>query len=393
MAVGMAVCALLQASTAAAQIRTGGIHGVVEDPTGARVAGQDVEVADPSTGQRWRVATDAQGTFVLAPLPYGRYRLRVFPAAGFRVVDVDAVVRSNLPTILDVRLALAALDDAQVVRAPFDTVPVTTRSEQRVNAAMAVLPAQRSASLASLISSGTGMARGHNALVHVRGVEDGLLYVVDGVPVTERYDLLHASAFDIDAVDAITVITGNLPAEFGGRSGAVVSIDRSSGQRASGYARIGGGSRSTVDASAGGGVQLRSRSICRARRRRPRLTGSSIRWTKATSTITASATSAAYMACGACRRRARSLLARLAPGQTRCAQRRRAAAGRPAAGAGARRRELLGGVAADALAPHRRGHGGLPSTVRQPALRQRVGRPHRRRAPTARIPGQGRSDR
>ena len=100
------------------------------------------------------------------------------------------------------------------------------------------------------------MARGHNALVHVRGVEDGLLYVVDGVPVTERYDLLHASAFDLDAVDAITVITGNLPAEFGGRSGAVVSVDQSSGRPASGYARIGGGSLSSVDASAGVGFRL-----------------------------------------------------------------------------------------------------------------------------------------
>ena len=254
----LAAGSTLFAPVAVAQIRAGAIRGVVEDPAGARIAGQLVEVADPSTGQRWRASTDTDGAFAVGPLPYGRYRLTVLPAAGFRAVDVDAVVESNLPTVVDVHLALAAFDDAQVVRADLEAVPLTTRSEHRVNGAMAVLPAQRATSLASLIGGAPGVARGHNALVHVRGVEDGLLYVVDGVPVTERYDLLHASAFDVESVDAITVITGNLPAEFGGRSGAVVSIDRSSGRPASGYARIGGGSLSSVDASAGGGVRLGS---------------------------------------------------------------------------------------------------------------------------------------
>lgn len=242
---------------ASAQIRTGGLNGVVEDPAGARVAGQPVEVADPVTGERWHTVTDPKGAFAVAPLPYGRYTLTVRPSPGFRVFSADAVVHSNLPIVVNVRLTLAAFDDTQVVNAHLDhPLPLTTRSELRINDEMAVLPPQRSTALASLIAAAPGMARGHNALVHVRGVEDGLLYVVDGVPVTERYDALHASAFDVDAIDAITLITGNLPAEFGGRSGAVVSIDRSANRRRFGYARIGAGNLSTADGSAGAGVRL-----------------------------------------------------------------------------------------------------------------------------------------
>ena len=191
------MCALVSVAEVSAQIRTGSISGVVEDPAGARVAGQPVDVADPATGQRWHAVTDASGTFAVAPLPYGRYTLTVRPPAGFRAFTTDAVVRSNLPTVVRVALLLAGFDDSQVISAQQGgDLPLTTRSELRVNVEMAVLPPQRSTSLASLIAAAPGVARAHNALVHVRGVEDGLLYVVDGVPVTERYDALHASAFD-----------------------------------------------------------------------------------------------------------------------------------------------------------------------------------------------------
>lgn len=251
-----AACTLLPVTPASAQIRTSSITGVVEDPAGARVAAQPVDVMDPATGQHWRALTDATGVFAVGPLPHGRYTLTVWAAAGFRAYTADAVVRSNLPTVVNVRLSLAAFDDSQVVSARIDALPFTTRSELRLNGMMAVLPAQRATSLAYLIAGAPGIARAHNALVHVRGVEDGLLYVVDGVPVTERYDALHASAIDVDAIDAITLITGNLPAEFGGRSGAVVSIDRSPDRRPFGDVRLGGGSLGAADGSAGGGARL-----------------------------------------------------------------------------------------------------------------------------------------
>lgn len=254
---GAAICALGSVTPVWSQIRTGAITGAVTDPSGARIAAQPIEVADPATGQLWHVATDSEGLFAVAPLPYGRYVVSVRPSPGFRVFQADAHVASNLPTVVDITLSLAPFDDSHVVTAPFmDAAPLTTRSELRLNREMAVLPPQRATSLASLMTGVPGIARAHNALVHVRGVEDGVLFVVDGVPVTERYDLLHASAFDVEAIEAITLVTGNLPAEFGGRSGAVVSLDRTPDRRRFGAVNAGAGNRATADASASAGALL-----------------------------------------------------------------------------------------------------------------------------------------
>lgn len=254
---GAAACALGSVAPAWSQIRTGAITGTVTDPSGARMAAQPVDVTDPATGRLWHVATDAEGRFAVAPLPYGHYVVSVRPSQGFTMVQADAHVASNLPTVVDVTLSLAPFDDSQVVTAPFvDAAPLTTRSERRLNREMAVLPPQRATSLASLMSGVPGVARAHNALVHVRGVEDGVLFVVDGVPVTERYDLLHASAVDVEAIEAITLVTGNLPAEFGGRSGAMVSLDRTPDRRRFGAVNVGAGNLATADASARAGALL-----------------------------------------------------------------------------------------------------------------------------------------
>ena len=127
---------------------------------------------------------------------------------------------------------MAPFDDAQIVTAQADDpLPLTTRSELRVNSKMAVLPPQRSTALASAIANAPGVARAHNSLVHVRGVEDGMLYVIDGVPVTERYDLLHASAIDVDAIDSLSLLTGNTARRIRWTNGAVISIDRSPDHR------------------------------------------------------------------------------------------------------------------------------------------------------------------
>jgi hypothetical protein len=74
-----------------------------------------------------------------------------------------------------------------------------------------------------------GITTQNNNLLHVRGVEDGILYVVDGVPTTDRIDAVSASSFDIGTVRSVQLITGNFPAEFGGRSGAIAIVQAKSG--------------------------------------------------------------------------------------------------------------------------------------------------------------------
>lgn len=253
LALWVSVC-LLAPGALSAQIRTGALSGEVDDPSGARVAGVRVEVLDPDTGRTRVAVTDQEGRFAVASLPYGRYTVTIPAAAGFGAFRAEVAIGSNLPVHLRVGLTIASVDDMQVVRGRAEARPVSTRSETRVNDTLAILPPQRASTMAALLGAEAGIARGHNGLVHVRGVEDGMLYVVDGVPVTERYDALHASAFDLDAVDSLTLITGNVPAEFGGRSGAVASIDHAPDPRRSGYAGGGAGSEASRDLTLGGGL-------------------------------------------------------------------------------------------------------------------------------------------
>ena len=59
----------------------------------------------------------------------------------------------------------------------------------------------------------------NNGLLHIRGVDDGVLFVVDGVPAADRVDVLSGSPLDAESLQSMSIITGNVPAEFGGNQG------------------------------------------------------------------------------------------------------------------------------------------------------------------------------
>src|SRR5580700_5023211 len=67
---------------AIAQKDTGGLAGVVKDPSGAVVAGAKVRVADIDRGAELTTISNAQGEFVFSPLKIGRYQLTA-EKAGF----------------------------------------------------------------------------------------------------------------------------------------------------------------------------------------------------------------------------------------------------------------------------------------------------------------------
>ena len=73
-----------------------------------------------------------------------------------------------------------------------------------------------------------GWATEDNGLLHVRGSDDGFLYVVDGVPVYERLDQLSGLAPNLSAIESINVLTGYIPPEFGYKAGGVIELSSKS---------------------------------------------------------------------------------------------------------------------------------------------------------------------
>jgi len=98
--------------------QTGGVTGVVKDPSGAVIPGATVQLLNERTGSmERRLTTGSDGSFVATLLPPGTYRLEV-TAKGFKQYRaVEVPVRINETTRHDVTLEVGAVEQAITVEA------------------------------------------------------------------------------------------------------------------------------------------------------------------------------------------------------------------------------------------------------------------------------------
>ena len=183
---------------------------------------------DPSSHDRRR-----QQRHVRVPgVAPGRYQVRA-RIAGVRArsthpLDVDAALPVELTlrltlrtsmskSIVDEAMAPDIASDARVDRRRVDRAGPVRAIARGVQEAVATLP---------------GWATEDNGLLHVRGTDDGFLYVIDGVPVYERLDQLNGLGPTSRTIESINVITGYIPAEFGYKAGGVIDVrSKSLGKR------------------------------------------------------------------------------------------------------------------------------------------------------------------
>ncbi len=213
------------------QLQVASLQGRVVDAASAGVAAATVLLQDAS-GNAIRSTTAAgDGSFRIADVAPGSYVLRV-ELAGVVALSRSLVVRGSLPVELTLRTGLA-LAESVVVRgdAGFNTVERPwSLSGSAVHEAAEPMPSQRvQATLGSL----PGWRVEDNGLLHVRGVDDGLLYVQDGIPVYARLDRLFGMPPTASGIASIHVLNGYIPPEFGFKSGAVVEVRTESGIRSS----------------------------------------------------------------------------------------------------------------------------------------------------------------
>jgi hypothetical protein len=112
-----AVCVLLAAVTAPAQITTTGIHGIVRDPSGAVVPKASIRLRDLATGIEQSTLSSEEGNFAFANLQAATYRLTAtapgFQTAVYNNVQVDA----GRTTDISVQMSLGATADTVEVSA------------------------------------------------------------------------------------------------------------------------------------------------------------------------------------------------------------------------------------------------------------------------------------
>jgi Carboxypeptidase regulatory-like domain len=103
--------------SAAGQTHRGLIRGHVTDSSGQAVAAAQVSATNQATNEQRRGTSDAEGTFTLAELPPGDYRL-VIEAGGHKMHVEELTLEVSQERRTDVRLQLGALTERVEVVAP-----------------------------------------------------------------------------------------------------------------------------------------------------------------------------------------------------------------------------------------------------------------------------------
>ena len=201
-----------------------------------------------------RVQTDAQGALVAKRLPFGRYRLQV-SHDGFATYTALVDIQSALPVEQHVVLSVAPVV-AQVRVSPDDTL-VDARQSGSVNrigldAIQRRLTAAPGRSTSSIVNTQPGWLLEANGVLHPRGSEYQVQYVIDGLPITDNRSPAFAPEMDADEVRTMNVLTGGYPAEYGRKLGGVVEIVTAgiAQQGLHGSVDASGGSFGTATASA-----------------------------------------------------------------------------------------------------------------------------------------------
>ncbi|HET9834033.1 MAG TPA: TonB-dependent receptor [Vicinamibacterales bacterium] len=207
------------------QSNTGELRLTVTDPDNLPLA-STVTLVSESNQIAQRLDTDASGTLVAKRLPFGKYKLEV-SHAGFASYVALLDIRSALPLEHHAVLSVAPIQ-AQVSVTPDQTLidPHQTGTVNRVGMEMlkyraTTLPGR---STPSLVNTQPGWLLEANGVLHPRGSEYQVQFVVDGMPVTDNRSPSFAPEIDADEVRAMNIFTGGYPAEYGRKLGGVVEI-------------------------------------------------------------------------------------------------------------------------------------------------------------------------
>ena len=260
---GVIVCILsvLGGAAASAQgLGAGTIQGTVKDPTGGVMQAVEVKITNPVTGFMRTATTDAMGRYSFSNLAPNPYHVSV-DAQGFRPLARDVDVRTGVPIMLDLTLALAGTTSTiEVVGHAEDLVERDPTAHTDIDQSLIdKLPIETSSGGLNqvVMQASPGVVADSNGFFHPIGDHAQTQFSIDNQPITDQQSRLYSNQISQDAVQSLEVITGVAPAEYGDKSSLVVHIVTKSGlgARPTGSASFGYGSfkSPTGELNVGGG--------------------------------------------------------------------------------------------------------------------------------------------
>jgi hypothetical protein len=259
----LAILAWLLPAPVTAQVDRGVLQLRITDATGTPLRSRgSISSEAPQFFRAFE--TDSVGTFVLENLPFGRYQLRL-EAEGFAPYSTFVEVRTAVPRTFRIELSVALTSAVEVTNEP-PLVDVSRAgvvfsiSAPQIQASMPSVPGRR---LLDLVDAQPGWLMEANGVLHPRGSEYQTLFVVDGIPMDDNRSPAFAPDLQDSDLQAVHVLTGNFPAEYGRKLGGVVEVTTARDIRHGlhGTVDFGGGSFGTLSGGFSGGYGWRRRSV------------------------------------------------------------------------------------------------------------------------------------
>ena len=222
----LAVLLLCLSSPLFCQSDSGELRLRLIDPAGAGIKAV-VRIVSNANQYHNVKATDAEGNLDLQHLPYGMYMLEV-NRPGFAPFSRSVEIRSSLPEKHQIRLELSAVSQSVEVTANNTLIDsdqagsVSQIGSGFIQDRIGSVPGR---DLQDLINSQPGWLYEGNAVLHPRGSEYQTQLVIDGVPLTDNRSPSFGPEIEADDVQAISIFTAGIPAEYGRKMGGVVEVN------------------------------------------------------------------------------------------------------------------------------------------------------------------------
>ena len=234
---------LLMSTAGFAQYNTAEIAGVVKDAQGGALPGAVVTALRVATGLSVERTTDDAGRFFLPALPVGEYTVSI-ALRGFRpFTQAGLVLVVGQKVELPITLTVGPVSESVTISAELPILQTANAEVSDVinNRQVARLPLNgrqflQLAQLTDGIAIPPGGTRGAaleqaGSLPAVYGQRSGHnIYLIDGVKVTDEFFNNLVISPSIDAIQEFKIQKTMYPAEFGGKSSALVNVVTKSGE-------------------------------------------------------------------------------------------------------------------------------------------------------------------
>jgi len=209
--------------------------------------GVQISIKDVTTGQVRTALTDTSGSYGLPALPVGNYELTISAPGFVTQVLTGITISAGTERVLDIRMCPGRSQTA--VRANVSGLPANQSSGNVENSVVENTPLNGRdwTQLATLQAGVTGVQtgsssgggnteRGFGAPISISGARpDQNSYRLDGISINDYSNGAPGSVLGdnlgIDAVEQVSVLGSNYPAEYGRTSGGVINAVTRSGTK------------------------------------------------------------------------------------------------------------------------------------------------------------------